>query len=158
MRKQERKGADRTILSTWVAVSIGLALPVVAAAAPVPNRFANVGISGNLISGKRRGWCLPHIHRPVRGHLRPQRDRVCLRRHHPERLQPGPHDLHRVGSPELNGVYVETKNQGGGLDRRAVPPAGRRPRSNTKFAVVGYWWNLIRADVGHHADAAGLWG
>ena len=86
---------------------------------------------------------------PVRGDLQPERDRLFLRRHHAST----PTARRSASSPPAghlssNGVYVETKNQGGGLTDGpfhllvACGPLG------TRFAVVGYSANLVRATSG----------
>ena len=88
-------------------------------------------------------------HRPVRGQVRPQRHRLRLRRHDPERLQPGARrSSPRRGHLSPNGVYVETKNQGGGLTDGPFNLLVACGPLNTRFAVVGYSANLIRATSG----------
>jgi hypothetical protein len=52
------------------------------------------------------------------------------------------------GHSSANGVYVETKNQGGGLTDGPFHLLVACGPLNTKFAVVGYSANLIRATAG----------
>ena len=93
--------------------------------------------------------------RPVRDHLQPQRDRLRLHRHYQQRLQPGPRRLHRRGHLSANGVYVETKNQGGGLTDGPFNLLVACGPLNTRFAVVGYSANLVRSTAGTTLTALG---
>lgn len=59
------------------------------------------------------------------------------------------------GHSSANGVYVETKNQGGGLTDGPFNLVVACGPLNTRFAVVGYSANLVRATSGTTLSALG---
>jgi hypothetical protein len=60
------------------------------------------------------------------------------------------------GHLSTNGVYVETKNQGGGLTSGPFNLVVNCGGSNLKYAVVGYSSNLVRATAGATLTELGI--
>ena len=133
----------RRIALTTAAVAATFAAPAIvglASAAPAEaasaNLYASVSLSGTLVAGNGVTRRNPHRHGPRRGHVPRRTCRSCAYvattiNAYSQALQGLPAGGHL--SPD--GVYVETKNQGGGLAQvrstwssTAAGPAGRRGR------------------------------
>ena len=91
-------------------------------------------------------------HRALRGHLRPQRRRLCLHRDDPERLQPGARRVHRQRPPEPQGRLHRDQEPGRRAHRRSLQPPGRLRSALHPVRGRRLLGEPGAGDLGHHAQ------
>ena len=142
----KRKIALITVLSTLLSI-MGLTLGGVASAAST-NLTANVSLSGTLLGGTNV-TSATHIGPGQYEVTFNQNVTGCAYVATPNNAYSQAILVFTAGGHlSVNGVYVETKNQGGGLTDGPFSLSVNCGGTGLKFAVVGYTANLVRATAG----------